>query len=999
MTELRRITATHVDWASFSCGNILAISTGRNRRRSIRDSRVLLISASGTVLTDVRLTDGIGDVMDAAADNSANLVVCCACRGSGRNQRTALVFISGSQVLTVHELPPVKKSVEAPRHSVICLRVGTQDVAVYSLGTGELFVCVRDGAEHMVHNTLWDFEDARVMRVVRGRHSLEVLALLDDGSVALVEVREDEDGFLEGCCRHHLQLSSTAVPTQAVFACGLTLWVLCDDLSLFGYWFQPPVSGEDPEPVRFFSEQLFPPEETENSVRALMAGETRTCGVHILLQTPKAVHFRTLAVRIPNGPYQLPSPATEWSNGVLLWSGYIHSFLFRQCGYELLVQSELGGSPLSMMSLRQNSSILTFGELQTRLLSHQVVRAAPLELAGLREKCELGVKELESVAANVSDLYATEKALSQLLHLQHALVATLHREREINNEVQSSQSVSMHLIKRLHIVYIHLSIYRLLCSTGFEDKLDVSLREALRLEEARHASCVCQADLRARFEQEMDLTSVSTMGTLSMWGSPDTAPVMCIDVILSQLSCSDLCSLRSVVQQMTTMVPAVALLVLYCNHAKKQQEGEQQQVEEQGATAVRYEFAQRDSVRGEFLETFCLPLTMDFWAYLSFVADHCLNPVEVGAAYGAGCPPLMDLVPGLINGLTYSGAYELVFQLTGIVLTLSSTREMDPSVAVKLLFLAYRRGNSKVLEALYRQSRGKVWGNAATHALGLAALQTESVKLLSGLIAPQTPEETVVESILRRCPNPSMSNVLLMEFYILMRRYADALKMCEKIVSCHSIDAQRVQVIASHLRSLMPNGNASYGLFRGLDGGENVLPPGPDAYHSRSSLRRELPSSIPFYSAAVSGDPLRSEEQELEEDVARTVAHISSWRHDKSPLDAFGGSVRRGVTAMKFTPTPVASLGIFHDGARSVSLPGRSLTPQQQQLPSEPSMSVRSGAEGHSTMGASSTTLPPRAVAAVSQEYEPIYCDVILKRSKKPCRRERPCKYHDNVRK
>ncbi|RNF25746.1 uncharacterized protein Tco025E_01986 [Trypanosoma conorhini] len=993
MTEVRRITTTPVDWGSFAGGNVLAVSTGRNRRCSIRGSRVLLLSASGTVLTDVKLNDEAGEVMDAA-DSAANVVACCASCGSGRGRKATLAFVAGSQLLALHELPPMKSNAEVPRHSLICLRVDSKDVAIYTLGTAELFACVR-GDEACTVDTVWNFGSACVLRVARGRHPLELLALLDDGSVALLEVREVGDGTMQGFLLHTLQLSSGAAPREATFACGSTLWVLCDDLTLHGYWFPQPVAGEEAAPVRLLSEQLRLPADAVTPVGAFMAGENRTCGVHIVFQTTTAVYFRALAVRSLNGPYQPPTPATDWTHSTLLWSGHVHGFSFKQCAYELLVQSELGGSPLCVMSLRQNSSVLLFDDSQPRLLSHQVVRAAPDKLAGLRVSCESSVQEIESTAAKVSDLPTTERALSQLLQIQHSLVATLHRERELNKEMQPGQSISMQLIKRLHSVYIRLSVYRLLHSTGFGDRLDVPLREALGLEEARHSACTCQTELRSQFEREMDLAPAWNMEALSLWGSPEAAPAMCIDAILAQMRCSDLCSLRGVVQQMTTVEPAAALLVLYCVHAGQQEE--QQQLEEEESAAVHYESSQVDSIRGEFLDNFCLPFSVDVWAYLAFVADHRLNPTAVGAAYGAGCPPLLDLVPGLINGLTHAGAYELVFQLTGPVLTLSSVVAMDPSVAVKLLFLAYRRGNAKVLEALYRRSRGTVWRNAATHALGMAALQTESVRLLSGLVAPQSPEESVVESILRCCPNASLSNVLLMDFYILMRRYADALRMCERLASCHAIDAQRVQVIALHLRGLMPNGNTSFGLRQGLDAGEPARPPGPGAYNAQPPHSRQTPQVPPPHASAVSGGPLKSEEQELDEDVARTTARISAWRRDERPLDAVGGSLQRDLNAVTFAPTPVASLGIVHDGGRGSSRRDGGGGAAQQRFASA---SMRVGAESGSVGSTSAATLPRRAAAvAASQEREPLLCEAILKRSKKPCGRERPCPYHDRAQK
>ncbi|KAH9578941.1 hypothetical protein LSM04_008109 [Trypanosoma melophagium] len=1006
MTEVRRVTTTPVDWGSLNAGMVLAVATGRNRRCSVSECCVLLFSSSGAVLAETKLKAEMRQVVDAAV-NSAGVVVVVASNNtyytnnnnssSSNSGKTILAFVCGPQILSMCELP----SGVTGNHSVICLRLGSRDVAVCAGGTGKLLGCTNCSLQCDVW-TLWEFGEACVTRVVRGKQQNDALVLLDDGSVAIVALRDSDDndgngnnnapGVLRCVLQHCLQVSEDAVPIQAVFAAGSMLWVLCDDYSLCGYWFPPPVDKVETIPVRLFSEQLSLPTDTEkDDVKIFMTGESRTCSVHIAIQTPTAVYFCAFALHNTDGLYEAPTPM-GWSNSLLIWSGHIHSFSVKQCAYELLVQSELGGSPLSVMSLQQNASVLKFEESENRLLSHQVVCAAPEKLAGLREKCELKVQELEVMTSKVMDLNTIKQALSQLLILQDCLVATLHRERELNKDLQSYQSVSMHLIKRLHITYIRLSVYQILYAAEVGDKLDMPLRSLLNLEEARQSAITYQAELRSQFEQEFELMPVSSLETLSLWGSQDTPPAMSIDAILSYIGCTDQISLRNIVQQMTMIKPETALLVLYCTFMGPKY----------GDTSF-----QVDNVSSsEFLNSFCLPSSLGVWARLAFMADHhIVDSAEDGITHVFGCPPLLEIIPGIINGLTFSGAYELVFQLTSSVLTLWTVKNTDSSVAVKLLFLAYKRGCASILIALYRRSRGTFWAGVATLALAWAALQTENAQLLSGLVVPNSPEESIVESVLRRCPDTCKSELLLMDFYILMQRYADALKMCDQIVSHHSIDAQRVQVIASHLRSLMPNGNESYRL-RYTPGCEEPLPSTFAGSHPRRT-------TIPRCS------PLQNEEEELEEEVARTTAHICARRLDDRSLDALGGSHQREVSLVAFTPTPAASLGITRDKTRGVlrgditNIYGGQEEEQQQQQQqqrnlmqqSESSASLRRADMREEMSDARSHTLPPRSIGAtavaavVSLDGEPLYCEAILKRSKKPCGRKRPCEYHDRVRK
>ncbi|ORC87361.1 uncharacterized protein TM35_000221600 [Trypanosoma theileri] len=994
MTEVRRVTTTPVDWGSLDAGMVLAVATGRNRRCSVSECRVLLFSSSGAVLAETKLTSEMRYVVDAAV-NSAGVVAVVAnsnnnnsSSSSSNSGKSTLAFVCGPQLLSVCELP----SGVTGNHAVICLRLGSRDVAVCAGGTtGTLLGCTQCNVQSDVW-TLWEFGDACVTGVVRGKQPNDALVLLDDGSVALVALRESDDGSLRCVLQHSLQVSEEAVPIQAVFAAGSMLWVLCDDYSLCGYWFPPPMDEAETIPVRLFSEQLSLPTDAEDNVKVFMTGENRTCGVHIAIQTPTAVYFCAFALHSTDGLYEAPTPM-GWSNSILIWSGHIHSFSVKQCAYELLVQSELGGSPLSVMSLQQNASVLKFEESQNRLLSHQVVCAAPEKLAGLREKCELKVQELEVMTSKVMDLKTIEQALSQLLILQDCLVATLHRERELNKDLQSYQSVSMHLIKRLHITYIRLSVYQLLYAAEVDDKLDIPLRSVLNLEEARQSAVNYQAELRSQFEQEFELMPVSSLETLSLWGSQDAAPAMCIDAILSYIGCTDQISLRTIVQQMTMIKPETAILVLYCTFMSPKYDNTS--------------FQNENVSHVEFLNSFCLPFSLGIWARLAFMADHhIVDPAQVGTTHVLGCPPLLEIIPGIINGLTFSGAYELVFQLTPSLLTLWTVKNTDSSVAVKLLFLAYKRGCSSILIALYRRSRGTIWAGVATLALAWAARQTENIQLLSGLVVPDSPEESIVESVLRRCPDTCKSELLLMDFYILMQRYADALKMCEQIVSHHSVEAQRVQVIASHLRSLLPNGNDSYRLRYTLESEEPVS----STVNGSHPRRTAMPNCC----------PLQNEEEELEEAVARTTAHICARRHDERSLDALGGSHQREVSVMAFTPTPAASLGITRDKVRG-ALQGDTTgvyggqqeeeQHQQQQKQqslmrqTESSASVRRTDMSEEISDAHSRTLPPRSIgatavaAAISLDGEPLYCEAILKRSKKPCGRKRPCEYHDRVRK
>ncbi|KAG8347771.1 hypothetical protein ERJ75_001647300 [Trypanosoma vivax] len=993
MTELRRITTTPVEWASFDTGKVLAVGSGKVRGDGSHNNEsleVLVFSTSGVTLSRAQLPERLHSDVKVSA-NSRDVVSCCASQGSERGDVMTLVFLAGSHLLRVQEVQCVKngKELEAGQHSIVCIHIGECDVSVFAFGGKELFGCARSG-KHSESQLLFDFSDACIVRVVRGRFPREVVVLLDNGSVALVELSQSPDGAVGCTLSHRFEVSASAVPTHAVFAGGSVLWIMCSDNSLRGIWFFPQVTdsatveGEpvQPEvPVPFVSEKLVVPVNSDDTFRVFIAGEERTCGVHIAVQTPSSVNFSSLAMHNTCGPWRPPTPQ-GWLHSVFSWSGYIHDFSFKQRAYELLVQSERRGAPLNIISLRQNASVLVFEDLQDRQLCHQVVCAPPPSLNELRREFESQVKELESFAATVSDLQSTKKAMDKLLELQHCLVATLHRERELNRGLLPYQSVSMHLIRRLYTIYVHLSVYRFIFLSGVGERLDTPIFEALGLRDARRVALESQEEVRSEFQKEFGLfDSAAPLETLRVWGSRNTAPSMCIDAILASIGCTDSASLRSIIQQVVSIKPHSALLVLYCTFRE----------------AGCYADAEKHSLRTEFLNSFCLPTSIDMWAYVAYAADHHICPsTQINVA---GSPPLLDILPALINGLVYSGAYEIAFHFTGAFLALNSASVTDAVVAVKLLYLAYKRGCAAAVVGLFRASRGTSWRHIATHVVACAASQTANVKLLSGLIAPQSQEEEIVESVFSQCSETCTRDVVLLDFYILMQRYADALMVCEQIASRHSVDAQRLQIIASHLRSLLPNGNVNYRLRYSVEKCEvaqNVF-----VEHHGGPLALTCPLVTPGVC------PLENEEQQLEVDVARAAARINSWHHEEKPFDAMGRSYSRETNIVPFVPTPAAALGITRG---KVGSRGHQHSKQNGERSASPLPDNRDIGNGSTPGGSLCTqvlcnhsandTASMAALPVVfSAGREPLYCEVVLRRSKKQCGRERPCEYHDRVKK
>nr|CCC96080.1 unnamed protein product [Trypanosoma congolense IL3000] len=993
MAEIRRITKATVDWAAFDAGKVIAISTGDRRiNKSGEDGldctpELRVFSVSGVLLSYAQLPD-IPDGGLAAATNASDVLACCATHDTGKEQRSTLSFVFGPQT-TVHELQCSKSKRKVARHSIVSIRSGQRDIAIYSFGGSEVFSCTRRG-HHCNVQILYDFKEIHVVGIIRGRISPELIVLLDDGSVAVMELFESSEHLMACTITQRLPVSSTAIPTKAVFAGGRVLWVMCDDYSLCAYWFPPSehyetVAGNEEGvqggtvPLRLLDEQLSIPAESQSTGRIFLAGEGRGCSVHIAVQSPTSINFSSLALRSANGPRQPPTPA-GWSHSAFVWSGYLHDLDFRQQAYELLVQSELGGSSLNIISLRQNASVLIFGELHQKQLCHQVVCAAPSQLAALRVECESRVQELEVAAANASSKAAVETAMRHLLDLQHCMVATLHRERELNEGCNSYQSVSMLLIRRLHTVFIRLSVYCFFYAVGAEERLDVPLRDALGLESARLKASSIHLELRTQFQQEFDLQEpVSSLEMLKLWGSQDAVVSLCIDAILLRLKCNDVTALRDIVRQMTSMTSDMALLVLYCSFKGKD----------------CYTNDENRTICMEFLNRFCFPVSLHTWAYLAYAADHSISPAD--ARHAIGCPSSLSILPGILNGLARSGAYETVYNLIGSVLSLTTRMTLPPSVAVRLLYLAYKRGNMDVLEILYRRSGGTEWRSCATHVLAWAVAQTASVKPLGGLIIPQSPEEEIIESVLRRRVDPCIQDVLLLDFYILMQRYADALEACSRITSCRSADAQKVQVIASHLRSLMPNGNESFS-SRPSAGLTGDTPVGTAALAARSGWATL--ASTPSVSC-----PLHNEEQQLESDVARIAARISSLRPRENTLDAamFAASHKHDVGNISSTPSisraemrsESAAVSQLREGAaEDLSIPSPLTQGSDSNTVLNASLLTQPPHGSNSTMTAD--TVPPSA--AVGLGREPLYCEAILKRSKKPCGRVRPCEYHDRSR-
>ncbi|EAN80544.1 hypothetical protein, conserved [Trypanosoma brucei brucei TREU927] len=1001
MAEVRRITTAAVDWASFDAGKVLTVSTGRRGYKSVGNSsgscvsEARVFSDTGVLLAQAKLPDVPDGGIDAAT-NSSDVLVCCATHEPDKGQRTTVTFVSGPQV-KVHELPRMKRKPKVRRHSVVCIRNGFCDVALYILGTGELFSCTRgQGGCHV--RILYDFGNTCPVRILSGRTTAELIVLLDDGCVAVAELYESSDRSILCRITHLLRVSSSATPTHAAFAGGSALWVMCDDYSLCAYWFPPNVRGGammavDEEvadcsvtPVRLLDEQLSVPAGSEDVGRIFLAGESRAYGIHLAVQTPVSVNFSSLPLHSSGGPGTLPTVG-GWSHSVFVWSGHIHDLAFRQRAYELLVQNELGSSSLNIISLRQNASVLIFGDLNNKQLCHQVVCAAPTQLAGLREECESLVRELETEAAVVRDQHSVESAIRKLLDLQHCMVATLHRERELNRDLMSYQSISMHLIRRLHIVYIRLSVYQFLHTVGAQECLDVPLREVLGLDSIRQQVCTLQTELRKQFQQEFDLLEpASSMEALKLWGSEGSAPSMCIDAILSHVNCTDGAPLRSIVQQVASLKPEIALLVLYCTFTGPH----------------CYHDYEKRSARVQFLSTFCLPASVDSWAYLAYAADHCICPTL--PAREIGSPPFLDIIPGILSGLTHSGAYESVFHLIGSTLAITTVGTLPSSVAVKLLYLAYKRGSTAVLETLFRRSDGTPWHCVATRVLAWAALQTADIKIFSGLIKPQSPEEEIVETVLRRFPDPAAADVLRLDFYILMQRYADALQVCERITANCSVDAQKLQVVASHLRSLMPNGNVSYSHRPSMEGrcDEMFSAVGGQAGSVVLSTKAAF---APPHTATLSICPLQNEEQQLEEDVARAASRISALRHEGRPLDiiVFGNSQSRSSA----NAVPASSVSVAETQETNVVSHGQERAPECL----SPVSGAHLGNDSISTLDGSLLTQAPATSgsAAVAEtvtfsvgsatQREQLYCEAILKRSKKPCGRVRPCEYHDRVRK
>ncbi|CCW67742.1 unnamed protein product [Phytomonas sp. Hart1] len=483
--------------------------------------------------------------------------------------------------------------------------------------------------------------------------------------------------------------------------------------------------------------------------------------------------------------------------------------------YHVLTQTSRGNSNLYISTL----PLVECEPAQEIPLYREIAQALEDDLGEHCHTCEARIAAIcQANAKTFRDTEATTSMLGQLTELQYCVYALLRREQfSTNQKLSLKHSYPQRILRQLSHAFMQVSVNLFLSRLDVLHDIEQPLHESLGLHTARAVSVDAEKAFMEIVNTSFPSLFTSVPSKLECWPSRG---LLCVDVILEYLGYSSQISLMDILRETTEMLPMVALLVLYYSYRNSLCSEDSNSGEVSLVTPERQRHA--NALREEFLISHCrLPASLNTWAFACYAVDHGINPLAKShfgtPLYILGphvchlsSPPVLTLLPALMNGLLNVAAVDAAYQQIAVILGHFNPASLPPPLLLKLSFVALKTNAHHTLEAIYRANRSPVNEDISVRALALAALQLGDVTPLRGLIRVGSAEEQTVEGVLCTWRDITQRNWLRLCFYILMRRYADALHVCRDLITQDVVVKQPIQVISSHLRSLMPGGNAEY---------------------------------------------------------------------------------------------------------------------------------------------------------------------------------------------
>ncbi|CCW60366.1 unnamed protein product [Phytomonas sp. EM1] len=701
------------------------------------------------------------------------------------------------------------------------------------------------------------------------------------------------------------------------------------------------------------------------------------------------------------------------------------------CQYHVLTQGRWGDSPLYLTTL--SFSLAECDTAGVAPLYQQITHAPEDNLGEYCRTCEARIAAICQANANtLQNSESTASMLAQLTELQHSVYALLRREQSSTSvKLSLNHSYPQRILRQLSHTFMQVSVNLFLCRLDVLHGIEKPLHESLRLHTARAVAVDAQEALMKIVDAAFPSPSTSEPPKVELWPPRES---LCVDVILEHLGYSSEASLVVILREATEILPMLALLILYytyqntlCDEGSDSHDIVIPTLEHQ---------RQENALREEFLISCCrLPALLNTWAFACYAVDHGINPLDkshTGAPlYMLGpriChlsnPPVLRLLPALMNGLLNVAAVDAVYKQTAAVLGLLNSTSLPPSLALKLSFVSLKTHAHRILEAMYRANRHTVNENVSIHALALAALQLGDVIPLRSLIRVGSAQERAVERVLCSCRDATRRNWLRLRFYILMRRYADALQVCCEFTSQNPVAGQLTQMIASYLRSLMPMGNEQY-MSEYL---QYLGPMSPSHLQSNEEEKDQEPRRV-YEDSGDKGNELtcvgmvptslENQQDELDAQVRCAIARCASHSNRRalkfscltslSRSKSSGEVVLRPSTILSFldqsdnslftAPNQQKKLDIDKEADEETSSGNGKCavfsSATESQDSQDPSDNSRRNEQQEKQTKHNNGCAPTMLNTSLCGFGDAVLCEARLQRSGKMCNRVRPCPYHD----
>lgn len=811
--------------------------------------------------------------------------------------------------------------------------------------------------------------------------------------------------------------TTTARVQQLVWAGLNTLWVVYTDGHVKALWWRGGATATAP---LHSMTVVYDGQVGDGVVENLhCCPDARSPSLHycyrLAASDTSTLHYGTLRLRSPAGT----NPPEAMNGGIEQTAPFgdaVYGIRFDSGRYHVLSQSREKDGPLFVTTFRGGPQTASAAARARLPPAQQILQCPESHLSAQCAAIDEALNRmLVSGGQSEADLASQ---LSQLVGLQDSVYALLKREAAAlgSAPLPAASSQPHRLQDRVNRRYMELTVLLFLCRVGALEGVEQPLVESLELHAARTAAAEAQNAVKAVISDAFRASAASDVAGFALWPAKGS---LCVDVLVACLGYQGSDAAVSLLQILAAapsgMSTALMQLVLYYSYRTLR-----------GAPDAATQQRQHQ-LREAFLAQFNQPTSLNVWCFAAYAVDHGLNPAAetaVGeAAYTLGrrvgqlgSPPTEALLAPIVHGLVQVGAFDVAARLSSTCLATYSGTPLPPAVGLKLLFLALHCGDTWMVESLYRASRDTALETIATQGLAHAALQTGSVRPLRGFVAVDSPQAKLVEGVLISDKDVARRSSVLLQFYILMQRFEEALEVCMTAAASGAVPAQRAQVVASYLRSLLPEGTETKPtrpLFVDASSSSSsfVHRGGGAALVVRDGGARNRPLTT---FASVAPTLLENNAAEVREQVRRTEVRCTpalargagggglGLLSFAAPAPYPGGGSPDLSTVLRPSAL-LSSLDRNGSGGASASpLPSTSAPPvSSTPPPPADGESTLRESEDASLLDTREVTLPPgsqneeeRAGAGLSFGGSTL-CEARLQRSGRMCGRNRPCPYHD----